>query len=125
MELNLQIANYVVHFHSHLMTDTEVKAQRHLFATMKATMGRSDEPAQRETQKDKIHSRMLSDEPNVLSLTREGYERFQLTTAARILRDSGDKVLFNYCPRCGKLARTPTAKQCRYCGHDWHRTSLT
>jgi len=125
MELNPEIAYYVVHYHSHLMTDTEVKAQRHLFATMKATMGRSDEVAQREAQKDKIHSRMLSDEPSVLNLTRDGYERFQLTAAARILRDSADKVLFNCCPRCGKLARTPTAKQCRHCGHDWHRTLLT
>jgi hypothetical protein len=124
MELNPEIAYYVVHFHSHLMSDTEVKAQRHLFATMKATMGRSDGAAQREAQKDKIHSRMLSDEPDVLSLTGGGWERFQLTTAARILRDSADKVLLNYCPRCGKLARTPTAKQCRHCGHDWHRTSL-
>jgi NADH pyrophosphatase NudC (nudix superfamily) len=125
MELNPEIAYYVVHFHGHLMTGAEAKAQRHLFATMKATMGRSDEAAQREAQKDKIHSRMLSDEPNVRSLTRDGYERFQLTTAARILGDTADKVLFNYCPRCGKLARTSTAKQCRHCGHDWHRTSLT
>ena len=110
MELDPEMAHYVVHFHSHLMTDSEVKAQRHLFATLKATMGRSDEAAQREAQKDKIHFRMLSDEPNVLSLTRDGYERFQLRTAARILRDSADKILFNYCPRCGKLgklARTP------------------
>ena len=48
MELNLELAYYVVHFHSHLMSDPEIKAQRHLFATMKATMGRSDEAAQRE-----------------------------------------------------------------------------
>lgn len=41
MELNPEIAHYVVHLHSHLMTKTEVKAQRHLFAMLKATMGRS------------------------------------------------------------------------------------
>ena len=58
-ELNFELAYYVVHFHSHLMSDPEIKAQRHLFATMKATMGRSDEAAQREAQKDKIHSRSL------------------------------------------------------------------
>jgi hypothetical protein len=28
-----EIAHYVVHFHSHLMTEPEVKAQCHLFAT--------------------------------------------------------------------------------------------
>jgi hypothetical protein len=46
-----EIAHYVVHFHSHLMTEPEVKAQCHLFATLKATMGRIDEAAQRESQK--------------------------------------------------------------------------
>jgi hypothetical protein len=122
MELNPQVAYYIVHFHTDLMNDAERKAQRHLFATMKATMGRSDEMAQREAQNDKIHSRMLSNEPNVLSLAKDGYQQFQLTTAARILRDSADKVFFNCCPVCGELARTPSAKQCRYCGHDWHGT---
>jgi hypothetical protein len=70
MELNPQVAYYVIHFHADLMTDAERKAQRHLFATMKATMGRSDETAQREAQHDKIHSRVLSSEPNVLSLVK-------------------------------------------------------
>ena len=122
MELNPQVAYYVVHFHADLMTDVERKAQRHLFATMKATMGRSDETAQREAQNHKIHSQMLSAEPNVLSLAKDGYQQFQLTTAARILTDSADKVFFNCCPACGELARTPFAKQCRYCEHDWHGT---
>jgi len=120
MELNPEVAYYVVHFHADLLNDAERKAQRHLFATMKATMGHSDEAAQREAQTDKIHSRMLATEPNVLNLAKDGYQQFQLTTAARILRDSADKVFFNRCPACGKLARTPTAKQCRYCRHDWH-----
>ena len=113
MELNPQVAYYIVHFHANLLTDVERKAQGHLFATMKATKGRSDEAAQREAQSHKVHSRMLSAEPNVLSLAKAGYEQFQLTTAARILRDSADKVFFNCCPACGELARTPSAKQCR------------
>ena len=53
MELNSQVAHYVVRFHGHLMTEVERKAQRHLFATMKATKGDSDEPAQREAQTSK------------------------------------------------------------------------
>lgn len=24
------------------------------------------------------------------------------------------------CPKCGKALRTPKAKQCRFCGADWH-----
>ena len=37
-----------------------------------------------------------------------------------IAMDYKDKVFFNNCPNCGKLARTPKAKQCRFCGYDWH-----
>ena len=120
MEVNSRIAHYVVRFHGHLMTEVERKAQRHLFATMKAMKGASDERAQCEAKKHKIHSRMLCDEPDVLRLARDGYEAFELRVAARILGDSTDKVFFNHCPTCGELARTPTAKQCRFCGHDWH-----
>lgn len=31
-----------------------------------------------------------------------------------------DKIDLNNCPKCGKTARTPKAKQCRFCRHDWH-----
>jgi hypothetical protein len=120
MELNYGVARYVVRFHDHLLTDVERRTQRHLFATMKATKGRSDRAAQVEAQKSKALSKLLSDEPEVLQLARDGHREFEMRTAARLLADFGDQVFFNYCPRCGKLARTPTAKQCRYCGNDWH-----
>jgi hypothetical protein len=101
MELNPQVAYYVIHFHADLMTDAERKAQRHLFATMKATMGRSDETAQREAQHDKIHSRVLSSEPNVLSLAKDGYQQFQLTTAARTLEIPLIKCPSTFVPLAG------------------------
>jgi hypothetical protein len=120
MELNAQVAGYVICFYGHFMTDVEWKALNHLIATRKATHGRSDEAAQREAQKHIVYSRALSSEPNVLELARNGHQEFELRTAARILRDFGNKVFFNYCPNCGELARTPTAKQCWHCRHDWH-----
>ena len=119
MEFNREVAHYVVRFQGHLMTGAERRAQSHLFATMKATMGRSDIAAQREAHNSKLHSRSLSDEPDVLRLTSDGYEAFEVRTAKRILQECGDKVLLNCCPRCRELARTPTAKQCRFCGYDW------
>lgn len=39
--------------------------------------------------------------------------------AERILRNHRNEVI-NNCPKCGKLARTPKAQQCRYCQYDWH-----
>ena len=62
----------------------------------------------------------LSDDPEVLLLARDGYDAFVLVTGQRILRDNRDRIVLNYCPRCGGLARTPKARQCRFCGKDWH-----
>jgi hypothetical protein len=39
--------------------------------------------------------------------------------ALRIYHKHKDEII-NLCPRCDKLARTPWAKQCRYCRLDWH-----
>lgn len=39
--------------------------------------------------------------------------------AKRILAEHGEEII-NLCPKCGALARTPLAKQCRSCFHDWH-----
>jgi len=48
-----------------------------------------------------------------------GKEKMQIRIAERLLKDSADTII-NNCPQCGKLARTPRAKQCRHCMHDWH-----
>lgn len=48
------------------------------------------------------------------------YEHFKKTMAEKVLREHGDQVFINNCPKCGRLARTPLAKQCRHCRHDWH-----
>jgi hypothetical protein len=123
MERTHELAHYVVSHYGHLMTEIERRAQRHLIGAMKATHGRSDVQAQSEAQHDRVQSRFLSSEPEVLSLASGGWESFVQQTAARILNQHRDEVFLNRCAKCGGLARTPTAKQCRFCGHDWHGTA--
>jgi len=114
-------AKYVFHNYGHLMTPKEARAFNHIGGTMKATMGRSDPSAQEEAKAGSTHfRRLLSDDPEVLLLARDGYDAFVLRTGQRILRDNQDRIVLNYCPRCKGLARTPKARQCRFCGHDWH-----
>ena len=48
-----------------------------------------------------------------------GTEKMETMIAERLLKESGD-IIINNCPKCGSLARTPRARQCRHCGHDWH-----
>jgi hypothetical protein len=136
MELSPEVARYVVRFHWDLMSGEERLAQRHLAATIKAAGG-SDLAAQGQARKSLSRLdvairtvsknekgitplQFLSDDPSVLGLTADGFEAFELRTTARILRERAAEVRFNLCPRCDKLARTPTAKQCRHCGYDWH-----
>jgi hypothetical protein len=133
-------ATYVFQYYSHLRTDHERLANRHLAGTMKETRGRSDVAAQAEAKRSlnrlckllsddpraevkkisRYWSELLSDDPIVLFLAREGYEAFVLRTGQRILNDHRDQIVLNCCPRCSMVARTPQARQCRFCRYDWH-----
>jgi hypothetical protein len=119
--MNVDEAKHVFHNYGHLMTPKEKLAFSHLGGTMKATMGRGDPAAQDEVKAGSTHlRRLLSEDPEVLLLARDGYDAFVLRTGQRILLDDRDRIVLNYCPRCKGLARTPKARQCRFCGYDWH-----
>jgi hypothetical protein len=49
----------------------------------------------------------------------EDYDKLEQKVAERMVQQNPSKVFFNNCPKCNKLARTPFARQCRYCGHSW------
>ena len=117
------LVRYVMLYYSHFMTVPEHLAYRHLAGAMKANHGRSDILAQVEAKKDIVHSRLLSEDPEVLALARNGCPAFAEKTAERILTQHGRAVFLNRCPRCNVLARTPTARQCRACKFDWHDTA--
>jgi hypothetical protein len=115
-------ARYVLRYYRHLMTVEERLAQRHLLGAQKTTHGRSDRAAQSEARNGSRPSReLLSNDPAVLQLARGGVDAFEARTAKRILDEHSNQIAFTYCPRCGALAKTPKARQCRFCRHDWHR----
>jgi hypothetical protein len=122
--MDADTASYIVRYYSHLMTTRENLAYRHLTATVKSTHGHSDLAAHHEARNRASHLRtMLSDNPEVLSLADGGLERFLERTAQRIISEHGKEIVLNRCPKCGALAKTPTARQCRFCRHDWHDTN--
>lgn len=53
-------------------------------------------------------------------LTKEELEFEKENVAKIILEEYPEKVFFNYCPKCKSLTRTPQAKQCKQCFHNWH-----
>lgn len=38
----------------------------------------------------------------------------------RVIAERFEEIYQNRCPDCNRLARTPSAKQCLWCGCDWH-----
>lgn len=121
--MNPNLALYVVGYYGHFLNEQEHIALRHLMATEKVTHGRTDQSAQEEAKSNKALSGLLSQDPVVLELAHDGIDAFMERTADRILAEHGDEIFLNYCPRCGVLAKTPDARQCRFCRHDWHNSS--
>jgi hypothetical protein len=113
--MDSNLAAYVVRYYGHFMTKQEQLASRHLMATEKAAHWQSG----------KTLSGLLSDDPVVLDLIRDGSEVFMERTAGRILAEYRSEIFLNYCPGCGALAKTPKARQCRFCRHDWHDTDTS
>lgn len=109
-----ETAKYIFNHYRHLMSTQEKLAWRHYASTIK--LADNENPAMTRMYKKKG---WFSDEPEVLELLKDGYDKFEMKTAKRILFTNEDIVL-NKCPKCERLARTPEAKQCRHCGYDWH-----
>jgi hypothetical protein len=57
-------------------------------------------------------------DPEVEAALANGPDEFRRAVRDRVLRDHPEVV--NRCPKCRRVVRTPRAKQCRWCFHDWH-----
>jgi hypothetical protein len=112
-----ETAKYIINYFSNLLTGEEKMAVKHTSSTYKLEHSTSEN-----TNLTKIYKAKswLTSDQTVLDLLKDGYDNFELNVANRILTQNSDKVFFNNCPNCNKLARTPYARQCRYCGHNWH-----
>ena len=62
---------------------------------------------------------VLSDDPELRAVQQAKNVEFRARVVDRVLSEHGAEVLFNRCPRCGALCRTPRDKQCFRCGHAW------
>lgn len=109
---DIETVKYIISYYSGLMTDDERLALRYHMYTYKT----SDNPAMRIALTEKG---WIKNDARTLALLKNGYGEFELNVARRIMRETPEKVFLNNCHKCGKLARTPLARQCRYCGHSW------
>jgi hypothetical protein len=107
---------YVFTHYAHLMTNQEGRAWIHYTSLIKMEGLTEEQKAARQRLSLKIGYFMTADRDS-LKLLDEGIEVFKERVVQRILRENGNEVFLNLCPQCGRLARTPHARQCR-CGRD-------
>ena len=62
----------------------------------------------------------LTDDPEVNAALADGPEAFRRRVRGRLLAGPAGGVFVNRCPRCGRVVRTARARQCFWCGFDWH-----
>ncbi len=112
-------ADFLIAHYSRLLTGKEQVAYKHLLHDEK--LSANDNPGTRERMRAMLlRVGWLSDSKEVLTLFEHGISAFRQLIAAKLYAEHGGESLFNRCPRCQQLTRTPLAKQCRHCGHDWH-----
>ncbi|WP_164012379.1 hypothetical protein [Pyxidicoccus trucidator] len=100
-ELKDPLLEYLLRHYRDLLSESEQKA---------ATVGRI-QTADGE--------KWATDDRESLSLLARGREALAANLEARLLAEHPGKVVINRCPKCGGVARTPQAKQCRFCQHTW------
>lgn len=112
----IEIANYLIKYYPSLLSMKQWEALKHHKHSLKLNEMPDNEARRQLYEK----ANWLTADPEVLKLLDQGYINFIIACANQILKEHSNEVYINYCPKCSKLARTPYAKQCRYCGHDWH-----
>lgn len=108
---------YIINYFSHLMTHDEKLALKYKIFNANA----SENAKMRSMM---IEKGWINASPEVVNFLENSCEKFELDIVKRILTETPEKVFFNNCPKCNKLARTPYAKQCRFCSYSWHHLTV-
>ncbi|ACU60944.1 hypothetical protein [Chitinophaga pinensis] len=107
-----EIRDYIYYYCEKFMTSDEAMAKQTMMYSLK-----TNSPAMRARM---LEQKWISDDPKILSMIADGHEALKERIVDRIWKDHQFELELNFCPACKRIARTPTAKQCRFCSHDWH-----
>ena len=107
------LTKYVIIHYGNLMTPLEFQGYRSVMGQEKMAVVNSAAIRAR------LQKMFVSEDPEVVAMLANGSDAFLIGVRERILREHSDSVFLNYCPRCGALTRTPRAKLCLKCYHEW------
>jgi hypothetical protein len=110
-----ELTRYVWDYHGRLMTEFELKIGRAIFGRGKAAIETNPKTAEALARKWGGVG-----DPEIDAALAGGIEAYRRGVRERVIAEHGADVDVNRCPRCAGVARTPWAKQCFWCGFDWH-----
>jgi hypothetical protein len=104
---------YLTRHLTSLMTDFERRCYRLGVMREKAEASPDSRVAER------LRAEWQEADQEVREALADGVGALRERIVERVQRERG-ALSVNRCPRCDRIARTPLAKQCFWCGHDWH-----
>ncbi len=114
MDQNKDLLRYISQYCTEYKTASENAASNHYFAQVKLLKLKDQSKSVSDA-----YEKLASKDPEVLELLKDGYDNFVYKFAQRIYENHFHELEINKCPKCKGVARTPQAKQCRYCGNSW------
>jgi hypothetical protein len=109
------LTSYMWNHYQHLMTDFERRVGLAIIGRRKAAAASSLAMSQMLNQRWGA-----ADDPQIEAALAEGQDLFRNRVCHRLLAEVASEVFINRCPSCRRVVRTPGARQCFWCGHDWH-----
>jgi hypothetical protein len=105
---------YIRHNYLHLFTQFERKVDFRFIVEMKSKRLSPEDRAARVA--------LMCGPPDraVDSTLEQGHLAFLDRVRARVLAEASDQIVIMRCPMCLRIVRTPKARQCMWCHHDWH-----
>ncbi|MBB1140635.1 hypothetical protein [Myroides sp. WP-1] len=116
--MDKETAHYIVTYFFHLLPYKEKLAWKKYSTILKLESNQNSKGMRMYKSKG-----WITDDLEIQTLLEKGYENFELETAKKIVERYPTQIFLNTCPKCGKLTRTPHAKQCRFCSYTWHNAT--
>ena len=109
-----ELTRYVWDYYGRLMTPFE---QRVGWAHLAEGKGAAGHP---EVATFIVRRHGIAGDPEAEAALAGGVGAFRRRVCRRVLAEHGAEVFVNRCPSCERVVRTPQARQCFWCGFDWH-----
>lgn len=107
---------YVLQHFPHLMTPLERRTTEYSAPIVSHSEDRKVRKIHQFLEKRDGHV----EDADVITAMETPYEDRVAAAVDRILRTQRGDLFENRCAACKRLVRTPIAKQCLWCGYDWH-----